>query len=158
MGRAYHRRSMGRLRWVYVGSTGVLGLQLLVVACGHADKNPSSPNKGGSDSGDAGASSAGAPGRGGSAAQGGSGSANVSDLDGFLVAEGVGFCARLFRCFEGNDDFVAERLLLKTEQGCKDLLARVNASERSVRDLRAQVAAGALHYDPENGQKCLDEL
>jgi hypothetical protein len=64
----------------------------------------------------------------------------------------------LFRCFEGDDDFVGERIVLKTEQGCRDLLARVNATERTVRDLRAQVDAGALHYDPENGRKCLDEL
>ena len=69
---------------------------------------------------------------------------------------GEGFCARLFRCVEGDDDFVSERIVLKNEQGCKDMLARVFANSTGQRDLRAQIAAGNIHYDPVNGQKCLD--
>jgi len=148
---------MRQMGWVYVGSAGAFALQLLVVACGHGEKNPVT-SAGGAANGDAGQSSGGKASTGGSASHGGSGSGVVTDLDGFLEAEGVGFCARLFSCFEGNDDFTSERLVLKTEQGCRDFLARINRINGTIRDLRAQIAAGAVHYDPENGQKCLDAL
>jgi hypothetical protein len=156
---------MRRIGWVYVGSAGVLGLQLLLVACGNSKKHPV-VTAGGGDSGDAGQDNSGTTNSsgktsGGSAAHGGSssaGSGNATDLDTFLEGEGEGFCGRLFRCVEGNDDFTLQRIVLKNEQGCKDLLARVNANSRSLRDLRGQIAAGNIHYDPENGQKCLDDL
>jgi hypothetical protein len=158
---------MLRQGWVCVGSAGVLGLQLLLIACGNSEKHPV-VTAGGADSGDAGQNSSGKTSSSGSAgkasggaAHGGSssvGPGDASDLDTFLEAEGEGFCARLFRCVEGNDDFTTPRIVLKNEQGCKDLLARVNANSRSFRDLRAQMAAGNIHYDPEDGQKCLDDL
>lgn len=161
---------MGQIGRVYAGCVGVLGLQLLLVACGHADKN-SVANTGGAGTSDAGANSSGkasssgsagkASGGGGSSAHGGSssgGSGDATDLDSFLEAEGDGFCARLFRCAEGGDDFSGERIALKDPQGCKDLLARVNASSRLLRDLRAQIAAGNIHYAPREGQKCLADL
>jgi len=109
---------------------------------------------GGGDTGGGGKTSAG----GSSATSGGPGTGDANDLDTFLEQQGNGFCARLFRCVEGGDDFSTEQLLLKTEQGCKDLLARVNASSRVMRDLRAQVEAGNLHYDAVDGQACLDDL
>lgn len=160
---------MRRIGWVYVGAAGVLGLQLLVVACGHGQKSSSS-NAGGtdgaagqSDSGSAGtsSSSAGKASAGGASHQGGSssgGSGEAHDLDTFLAAEGDGFCARLFRCAEASDEFSAERLVLKNEQGCKYLFARVNANSDDVRDLSRQIAAGHIHYDPESGRKCLDDI
>ena len=143
-------------RGFWLGSLGVLGLQLLLVACGDTTKNAPSPGTSAADAGSPGnSSSAGKTSGGGQANAGGNsaggssaGPGNASDLDSFLVSEGVGFCARLFRCFEGNDDFSSERLVLKSEQGCKELLARVNASSGDLRDLRAQIAAGNVHYDP----------
>ena len=160
---------MGHFRGLCVGSVGVLGLQLLLVACGDTTKDAPSPGTSAADAGsgaDAGRSGnsnrAGATSSGGSANAGGNsasaGSGTASDLDSFLAGEGVGFCARLFRCIEGNDDFSSQQLLLKTEQGCKDLLARVNASSVDLRDLRAQIDAGNVHYDPEQGQRCLTDL
>src|SRR4051812_19216177 len=130
---------MRRIAWVYVGAVGVLGLQLLVVACGPGKKSVA-PSAGGVDSSDAGQSSGGSAGKastggsagkantGGSSTLGGNSGSGDTTLDTFLESEGDGFCARLFRCVEGNDDFTTQRLLLKTEQGCKDLLARVNAN------------------------------
>jgi hypothetical protein len=153
--------------WVDLGCVGVLGLPLLLVACGHADKS-SVANTGGADTSEAGGSGGGkangSAGKTSSSAgsnHGGSsssGSGEVTDLDTFLEAEGDGYCARLFRCVEGSDDFSGERLALKNEQGCKDLLVRVNANSRLLRDLRGQIAAGNIHYVPQQGQKCLADL
>lgn len=157
---------MRRTGWVYVGPAGVLGLQLLSVACGNSEKHPS-VTAGGADSSDAGqtsggktTSSAGKTGTSGGSSHGGAsgGSGSTRDLNIFLEGEGEAFCARLFRCVEGNDDFTTQRIVLKNEQVCKDLLARINANSHSLRDLHAQIAAGNIHYDPENGQKCLDDL
>jgi hypothetical protein len=158
---------MGRMGWVYVGSAGALALQLLLVACGNSEKH-SATTAGGADNSEAGQSSSGSAGKSstsGASSSGGSssgksscGSVKPTDLDGFLEGEGDCFCERLFRCAEGDDDFVGERIVLKNVQGCKDLLARVNANSQILRDLRAQIAAGNIHYDPVNGQKCLEDL
>jgi hypothetical protein len=148
---------MRRIGRVYVGSAGVLGLQLLLVACGHAEKSSTS-TAGGATSGDAGQNASGTASVGGSSARGGSGGVGDMNLDTFLEGEGEGFCARLFRCAESSDDFLIERIVLKNQHGCQELLARVNANARALRDLRRQIAAGEIHYDPENGQKCLDDL
>jgi hypothetical protein len=153
---------MRRMGWVYLGSTGVLGLQLLLVACGNSEKHPAVTAGGAGQTGGGTASHSGSAGKasGGSSANGGSRSesGDATDLDTFLEGVGEGFCARLFRCVEGNDDFVLERIVLKNEQGCKDLFARVYPNGTAQRDLRAQIAAGKIHYDPMNGQKCLDAL
>jgi hypothetical protein len=146
---------------------------LLVVACDDKtthNSNPASAESGagaanaGGDATDAGgmSSSAGKASSGASAVDpGGAGNdpGAATDLDTFLAEEGRGFCARLFRCFEsGGDDFMAERFALETPQRCEDLLARVNATSRDIRDLRAQIAAGNIHYVPEQGQECLSAL
>jgi hypothetical protein len=96
----------------------------------------------------------------GSVATGGSGGTvqQPSDSDDFLEAQGRAYCTRLFRCFEGNDDFMTERLLLKTAAGCEAELHKVNARDAGRRDLQAQLAAGALHYAADAAEKCLAEL
>ena len=147
---------MGRLGWVYVGCAGLLGVQLSFVACkGKTTSNPESDAGGSSNDGVAGRS--GGSGHAGSSS-GGSSSGTGTDLDSFLEAEGDSFCSRLFRCYEGDDDFSGERIVLKNEQGCKDLLARINAGSRAIADLRARIASGNVRYAPENGEKCLADL
>lgn len=141
-----------------------LGLALVPLGCGDTKKNahPATPED------VAGASAGGKASAGGSASQAGSasqsgGKANAggsaaTDLATFLDEEGKGYCARLFRCVEADDDFLGERLALETPAACEELLARVNAGSRVIRDLVAEVAAGNLHYVPEKGQACLAEL
>jgi hypothetical protein len=146
--------------WVYWSTLAALGLALTPLGCGDTkkDAHPATPDA------SAGTSSGGKSGQAGSANQGGStnptgGSANrATDLDTFLEQQGQGFCARLFRCLEANDDFLGERLVIENAPACEELLARVNATSRSMRDLRAEVAAGNLHYVPDQGQACLAEL
>lgn len=152
--------------WVFGSSLLALGLALGPLGCGDTKKDAhATPDN------IAGTSAGGKASQGGSTSQSG-GKANVggsstttggtaseaTDLDTFLEQQGKGFCARLFRCIEANDDFLGERLVLETPANCEELLARVNATSRTMRDLRAEVATGNLHYVPEQGQACLAEL
>ncbi|HYQ02221.1 MAG TPA: hypothetical protein VER96_26280 [Polyangiaceae bacterium] len=123
-------------RWFRVSGAVVIGAGVLMGACS-------------SDGTKAGMSGA-----------GGSGTTaeSVMDLDGILAAEGRGYCARLFRCAEGNDDFVGARLILKTAAACEALMVDVNAKAASIRDLRVQLSSGALRIVPAKAQACLDEL
>lgn len=152
--------------WVYWSSLAALGLGLTPLGCGDTkkDAHPATPEN------FAGTSSGGTPSQGGSTSGGGKtstggrasttgGSGNdATDLDTFLQQQGQGYCARLFRCIEADDDFLGERLAIETAAACEELLARVNATSRTMRDLRAEVTAGNLHYVPEQGQACLAEL
>jgi hypothetical protein len=127
-------------RWAFVQSLGLTALALALVGC-HDEATESSVGAGGA----AEPSRAAEP-------------SSVVDLDGFLLAEGQGFCARLFRCFEEDDDFASTRLLLGTPQACEAEVSRENARSSALRDLRAQIAAGAIHYEPQAGQACLRDL
>ena len=144
---------------------------LLVAACDDKTTHNTNPAGAGSSTGaaDAGGASSnagetngtGETSSGGSASTAGAPSnpANATDLDSFLVEEGRGFCARLFRCFEaGTDDFMAERLTFETPERCERLLAQLNATGAGIRDLRARIAEGNIHYVPEQAQKCLASL
>jgi hypothetical protein len=82
----------------------------------------------------------------------------ISDLDDFYEQEGVGFCQRVLRCFEGNDDFMSARFVLQTQARCEQLVERINATSTSSRDLRNEIAAGHLHVVPEKAQQCLADL
>jgi Dickkopf N-terminal cysteine-rich region len=143
-------------------AAALLGM-LLLGGCGETKKPPHATAGAGdvNSGGDGSDTSGGTASSGGSAANSGGTSGNpgnATDLDSFLEQEGPGFCPRLFRCFEANDDFLGERFVLETVQGCKDVLARSNATSYGLRDLRAQVEAGNIHYVPEQGQKCLADL
>jgi hypothetical protein len=140
--------------WVYWSSLAALGLVLTPLGCGDTkkDAHPATPEN------FAGTSSGGKGNSGGSTSTTGGTGSGATDLDTFLEQEGQGYCARLFRCLEADDDFLGERLAIETTAACEELLARVNASSRTMRDLRAEVAAGNLRYVPEQGQACLAEL
>lgn len=136
-------------RWFSASGVVVLAVGLLSSAChGSDDAAGSTPGAGGSAT----LGGAGAPGSSGATA------ASVTDLDSILAAEARGYCARLFRCAEGNDDFVVARLLLKTPAACEALLAELNAKAFSTRDLRRQLDEGALQIVPAQARACLDEL
>ncbi len=148
---------------MYWSSSIALGLALSPLGCGDTkkDAHPATPDNFAGSSGEAGSTSQGGGGKanaGGSATATGGTSNSATDLDTFLEQEGQGYCSRLFRCLEADDDFLGERLVLETPAGCEELLGRVNATSRTMRDLRAEVAAGNLHYVPEQGQACLVEL
>jgi len=132
--------------WLRVSGAAVIGVAVLMGACSSDDTKASMPGTGGSGTGNSGAGGFGTT------------AASVMDLDGILAAEGRGYCARLFRCAEGNDDFVSARLILKTQAACEALLADLNAKSASTRDLHAQLDKGALKIVPEKAQACLDEL
>ena len=102
----------------------LVGCALLVNACHGSDDD-----------------TAGMPGTGGTGSGGSSGTTigSVTDLDGILAGEGRGYCARLFRCVEGNDDFMNIRALLQTPAACELLLADINQHSSSLRDLRLAV-------------------
>jgi hypothetical protein len=150
----------------------VLGAALLG-ACDDERHDPS--GGGGESSAEGGDSSAGADStsRAGEAASGTGGSSassagsgtggvstpgNTTDLESFWDAMAKGYCARLYRCWEPNDDFMSSRWLLETPEGCEVLLAQGNVQLASRRDTRAQVEAGNLHYVSSIGEKCIAEL
>ena len=83
---------------------------------------------------------------------------NPTNASDFFAAEGRSYCARVFRCQEGNDDFTSARLVLQTQARCEDLVARLNDTQRSQRDLNAQLSSGAIHYVAAQGAKCLADL
>jgi hypothetical protein len=91
-------------------------------------------------------------------AAGSTGSAQPSDPDSLLQAQAHGYCARLFRCFEGNDDFMSSRLVLKTPEACEAKLRALEVQEPGRRDLHAQLAAGTLHFNASAAAKCVTEL
>ena len=126
---------------------GLLGMLALAGACG-----PSTTKNAASDGG---AANSGSP---TNAAGAGADPGSATDLNSFLEQQGRAFCERLFKCFEANDDFMAERFVLESVQGCQDEVARVDGTDSRVRDLVAQVQAGNLHYMPEQGQKCVAAL
>ena len=128
-------------RWLVGGA--LVGGALLVNAChGSDDDTTGPPGTGGSGSGGSSATTIG----------------SVNDLDGILAGEGRGYCARLFRCVEGNDDFMNIRALLQTPAACEKLLADINQHSFSLRDLRLQLNQGAMQIVPEKAQACLDEI
>ena len=149
--------------WVHWPSLATLGLALAALGCGDTEKNapPATPDNfaGTSAGGVAGSSNQGGSTNqnGGKASTGGAAS-NATELDSFLDEQGKGYCARLFRCVEADDDFLSAQLVLETPAGCEELLGRVNATSVTMRDLRTQVTAGNLHYVPNRGKACLEEL
>lgn len=96
------------------------------------------------------------------AAVGGGSSVNAGgaprDAEELWAAQARGYCARLFRCFEADDNFMVARLLLKTTEGCEAEVRKINMQSPGRRDLQAQLAAGTLQYDPAAAEKCLTEL
>ena len=48
--------------------------------------------------------------------------------------------------------------MIETPADCEELLGRVNATSRTIRDLHAAVAAGSVHYVPAQGEACLAEI
>ena len=128
---------------VRVAPGWLIGCALLVSACHGSDDNTTVM-----------------PGTGGTGSGGSSGTTidSVTNLDGILTAEGRGYCARLFRCVEGNDDFTSTRALLQTPAACEELLANLNDHSASIRDLRLQLQQGALQIVPAKAQACLDEV
>ncbi len=155
-----------------VGKYGVLlcGALCAALAAACEDDTHTTTTVGGADDGAAGSenATAGMPAAGGSSAsQAGSGQGQAgtaplpdapTDLEAFLEAEGKGYCERVYRCYEPNDDFLSSRWLLESVAGCEAQVALVNQHLPSIRDLRAEVEAGHLHYDPATAQKCLQEL
>jgi hypothetical protein len=125
-----------------------LGILLAPLGCGDTKQDASNTNPDNSAGG----------GTGGTGTTSGGSGNDATDLETFLEQQGKGYCARLFRCTEANDDFLGERLALETPAGCEELLARVNASSRSMRDLRSELAAGNVRYVPEQAPACLAEL
>ena len=121
---------------------GALGVLLGLSACGPKHTSTKNDDDGGTGGG------------------GGTGAAvgNPSSASEFFDAEGHVYCARLFRCVEGNDDFSSARLVLETKARCEQLLASLNTTGRDQRDLTTQVASGALHFVPDQAQKCLADL
>lgn len=153
------------------------GVALGVALLGACDDEPrrgggdaTSGGDGGADDSTAGAdsrSSAGeaTSGSGGSpASNAGSGSggtsqpADATELETFWTAMAKGYCERLFRCWEANDDFMSTRWLLETPEACEAELALGHVQIASRRDTRAQVEAGNLRYVPSMGEKCIEEL
>src|SRR5262245_49518491 len=110
--------------WLSVVATG----SLLALAGCDGETEGNRENQGGSGQG-ASASSATA----------GNASGAPADQNGFLEAQARSYCDRLFRCFEGNDDFMGARLVLKTREGCEAELRKVNAQQPGRRDLQAQL-------------------
>lgn len=142
---------LGLLRRSRVGAIGLLiGVAAAGGGCG--PKKTSQGGAAGSGNGAAGSASGAA----GGAATTASGP--ISTLDDFFAAEGRGYCERLFRCQEGDDDFNAARLVLQTREHCETLLARANATSVRGRDLRAEIAAGRMRLVPEQAQLCVEEL
>jgi len=134
--------------WFRASCVSVI-VSALVGAChGSDDPTPSSSGIG----------SAGSVGSAGSAGSAETTASSVVDLESILAGEGRGYCARLFRCWEGNDDFMGSRLLLETPAACEALLADLNAKSFSIRDLSAQLKQGAIQIVPSKAQACLDEL
>lgn len=161
--------SWDRMRIVLVA--GVLGSSVaLLPACqeersdaGSAGASPQAGQRasGASDAGGSAGDAGGGAGDAGGTRSDGGGTASgglTSEPGGFQDAQAHGYCGRLFRCFEGNDDFMVARLLLKTPKGCEAQLRKLNEQEPGRRDLQAQLAAGMLHYDAAAGEKCTAEL
>lgn len=130
---------------------------------GGGGDDSSSEADGGTDS-DA-SSGAGQPassgGSGSNAASGSGGSSapgDLGDLDFFWAAMAEGYCARLYRCWEGSDDFMSARWLLETPASCEAQFARLNSELASRRDTRAQLESGNLRYVPSMAEQCLEEL
>jgi hypothetical protein len=122
------------------------------------DKKPSANAAGSGADNQAGQQASGGNSAGGSSAGGSSAGGTASEPGDFLDAQARGYCARLFRCVEGNDDFMSARLLLKTPEGCEAQLKKATVQQPGRRDLQAQLAAGALHYDAAAAEKCTAEL
>lgn len=138
------------MNWTKVGSSwlgascaAIIGVGLLGSACSGSDAGSgSTPGTGGSRS----------------VGSGGAAAVSVTDLDGILTGEAQRYCDRLFRCAEGDDDFIAARLILKDRAGCEAILADLNAKSALVSDLRSQLQQGAVQIVPEKAQACLDEI
>ena len=131
--------------WWRAASVGVVGLALLVGACSSDGPPASNSGSGGAGTG-GGSGSAGAP------------ASSLTDLDSILASEARGYCARLFRCWEANDDFMGSRVLLETPAACEALLADLNAKSALIRDLRTQLSQGAIQIVASKARACLDEL
>jgi hypothetical protein len=134
---------MGQKDWGKCWAGGVVVFSLLLAsACG----NPSEPTP---------QAAAGADGAGGSPSSAGGA---PGDSPSFLQAQRRGYCARLFRCVERDDDFMEARLVLKTPEGCEAELRKLEIQSPSRRDLQTQLAAGGLRYNAAAAEKCLAEL
>ncbi len=144
--------------------TGFAAVAALLSACDDESNDTTGSGGDTSTAGD-GSSDAGQPSAsGGSTSKAGSGSGgssmpgNPTEVDSFWDAMAKGYCARLYRCLEPNDDFMSTRWLLETPEGCEAQLALVSSQLASRLDTRAQVEAGNLHYVPSMGEKCVEEL
>jgi len=141
------------------GLSGIVFVALsLLLACGETKPSRSGAHAG-EDAGGGTGAQAGGKASGGSTASGGAAfDGDQSNPDELLEAQGRVYCARLFRCFENRDDFMASRLILKTPAGCEAKVRELYEQEPGRRDLQAQLTAGLLHYDHEAAARCVAEL